>query len=852
MNFGMPMQLGIGPNVTTLVTQPTAPDPFEKSPLNPVNMSRTAARFTRDNAPSSKLLERVRVAAADLAELASVQAGWRFVSEKSNTTIYEMNGAVLPSTVSVASTFGGAGGHASDYYLVKAVTTVQVDVDSMLALLHTHTTEQYSLRMNQIFGKYYQNAVVIDHMSCTTPPAQFVSEDGSLKTFTEDDAYAVNWLALKAAGAMDGAVDFTIASYQDTFQRGARGGLVRLGRTAARDPPRRGDGTDRIMGVHALTSFNFKDVPELPKTKNTRRIHLRNTGFVEEETNDRGVFRLSFLIALTPTATTLKYAKKFDKWLQAMAMCVSNLALQAKPETVTSKKQTWSKSNHCMLCLKGFHAFRRCHHCRFCGDAVCSKCSGFVDVSKLEQVQTLHGTIHPAAMPARSDQFSETRGCSRCIQSLMDGVHTINNSTNESTVDPRRLSNASGRHSGGSSGRGSKHSASCRSNPAILTHDDDVLSLDGSSDRPSSINNSFIAQQRQPPVPGTRNCSDGIMATDDLDSYTSTPASKALPMSILAKPIPVDPKSSLSMSTASTSFSYEEQNMRSSGASHDGHGAAQRYVPSTAFHSSLPPYQRPTTTAQVPVVNDYTFEADVLALSGLAIHTTPPQQPFYDDEVDIDGPPHHLARSMTNMRSTTSMNTRPPRPTVASSSYGSDAQFKYSMVSSKSVHSEPEAELPPAVDPYSHSGGFYGKPSDNTRGTRTGGSHKLLNLSAGPRLNNAPPRHPFQPKMTPPIQQQQQYYQPAPPPPSSSTSSISSHHSVDASGDMISRPQSSAGAGQNDMILLAPPPAPVAKPEPPSTPPAPLSPQFVVFSDSRRESIFVRPDNGLDMIPLKF
>lgn len=383
---------------------PPRHDAFRKSSRHPLSMSRTAANKTTGHAPSTLMLERMHEAAADLAALATTTAGWRFANERNGAMLYEMAGRNLPATVSTARKFGRGAGHSSDYYLVRAVTTVHTGVAAMLDLLHSSTTDEYRLVMRQVFQQYYQNGVTLDKLTCTTPPPFAEDPDagaeGARRSYSEDDAYSVNWLTLKAQaklGNVENNRDFTLVSYQDAFVRHDLGMLDRVGRGTARmraaTPNVQHKG--RLVGVHVLSSVNFQDVPELPIPDCTDRLHFRNSGFVIEETNEPNTFRLSLLLSLLPTRATLKYARKYQRWLQTLASCVGNLAQVLRPEVTLHclSKMTWKQSDHCFMCLKMFRTFRRCHHCRFCGEAVCGACSSMVNMAGYEVMDGSGSTL---------------------------------------------------------------------------------------------------------------------------------------------------------------------------------------------------------------------------------------------------------------------------------------------------------------------------------------------------------------------------------------------------------------------------------------------------------------------------
>ncbi|KAE9308846.1 hypothetical protein PR003_g20651 [Phytophthora rubi] len=119
--------------------------------------------------PSARILERVREDATDLALLATVTThDWKLLSDKNGTQMYEMSGESLSSQVSTVRTFGkGGGGHPSEFYLVRAATTVRTDVNAMLDVLRTSTSEDFRAVMKKIFDKQFESGAVVDSLSCT-------------------------------------------------------------------------------------------------------------------------------------------------------------------------------------------------------------------------------------------------------------------------------------------------------------------------------------------------------------------------------------------------------------------------------------------------------------------------------------------------------------------------------------------------------------------------------------------------------------------------------------------------------------------------------------------------------------
>lgn len=454
--------------------------------------------------PSARILGRVREDATDLALLATTTShDWKLLSDKNDTQLYEMNGESLSSKISTVRTFGkGGGGHPSEFYLVRAATTVRADVNTMLDVLRTSTSEDFRAVMKKIFDKQFENGAVVDSLSCTTPPPFAPSADskdgrGGWQLFSEDDGYSANWLTLRAfskLGGLEGHRDFTMVCYQDVFEQAYLSDkLQRVGRRVARDPqrPQPVQGS-RLIGIHTFSSMNFKDIPELPKSSKTDRLHFRNSGVVIEETEEDAEgpsVRVSLFLSLMPSKLILKevsqsprmrvalsagseVAKKYRKWIQTLALGVTHLAQAAKPAVTMQhlSKMTWTESDHCFLCLKTFRTYRRRHHCRFCGEAVCGSCSGFVDMTEFdvnyegnehvngsqESITVGHRKLDvrmasdgsgrsdkssPNTAGGSTEEFLETRGCNTCVSELQMNLTMLSHAHHRQ--DPSLYSNSS-------------------------------------------------------------------------------------------------------------------------------------------------------------------------------------------------------------------------------------------------------------------------------------------------------------------------------------------------------------------------------------------------------------------------
>lgn len=928
-------------------------DPFAQSPQNPVNMSRTPERFATGHAPSGRVLDKMREASRDLVLLATTPSGWKFLHEKNNTMVYEMNGRALPSGVSTHANFGGSAGKQEDFYVVRGVTTVQSsgdNINAVLDLLLPHFTGEYKTRMREIFGhKTLNNAVVVDGLSCLTPPARAVDNndpDAGEQSFSEDDAYSVNWLSLRQTSGMNDRLrDLTLLSFQDCFEMRGRDALVRRGRTFAREnaTDENQDEDSRLLGVHAMTSINFRDIPELPKSAFSDRVHLRNSGFVIEQTQDPNSFRLSVLLSFLPTKLTLKHMRKFNKWLQQLALSAGNLATMLRRETISSvgamtlqPHAKWKNSDHCFLCLKVFHTFRRCHHCRFCGEAVCNNCSGFVMLPGVHQ--ELERKNSNSSIDMRSyDESSygehqlETRGCLNCIRdvaqcltrkssssiSSMSTTSSMTNTARSAALPPSQSQNQrSYKTLPISQASGSAYSNAPP--PPAPTSPTSIISYDGDDDSvgPSSFssNPQFSSSQYQQQQKATRTLSSvsvGPQIVQPQDDYHQQQQPqypeqlKPSAVAALAKEHQAAGQfqhqlelqeqqqqqmlqaSKLSLSTASSSYtSREDSHLYAS--THDLYASQASSNAST----HAPPLSMSELTGES---FDLSNDPDIMALAGLSIKPSaqepvetkqqrsfeivrnapaPKQQP--EDE------PAHLAASSASVAPRKESSVED----FSASRIGNASSFHFSVRSDASSRSTGMASTMSALA---------AALTQQQMESSQSGEQSLLSQS---QVLAPPPTHAPMPPVAPVPSQQQQQQQPSKPfllqqqelqqhhyehhhhqAPTQDLSSSRvvigkppvalrqppmhhNHHNVRHHSSMASAaaspmvpltygnrrfsgqgPSSSSSASsttssseRNDMIPLAPPPKPES--------------EFVFFSDSKRDSLFVRPSDGSDMIPL--
>ncbi|OWZ23959.1 hypothetical protein PHMEG_0001092 [Phytophthora megakarya] len=320
---------------------------------------------TMEHPPIARILRRVREDATDMAMLVTSTP-----ADNNNCRLYERTGESLPHCISTVATFGAGGGYPSEFYMVRAVTTLESN-----------------------------NCTTIEKATCPAPDLN--------SSYTEDDPYAAKWVMLRSFnkfGGVDSCHDFTMICYQDIFELNPDNTVDRLGvhdgRRAVLDitPPH------RSIGVHTFSSMNFSDTPELLKASESERLHFRNSKFVIETKNEPCSVRVNLFLSLIPNKHILKTVtaslrirvaplqgsslrKKYVKWLQELAACLRNLTKIEKTGLTIKTYEDGVGGEQPLLHL--LQNFWNAYHAALpslpvsAGTqyAVCSASSGFIDMS---------------------------------------------------------------------------------------------------------------------------------------------------------------------------------------------------------------------------------------------------------------------------------------------------------------------------------------------------------------------------------------------------------------------------------------------------------------------------------------
>lgn len=237
-----------------------------------------------------------------------------------------------------------------DCYTMKASTTTGVSLIDIMCFLRMGDTAVMRDVMGELFGSLFLDAVVL-HRS-----------NGSFLTGYQ--SMSVNWMALQSSKPHLQHRDYTFLRYGDIIEK-----LVKV------------DGVTKTkrIGVSIWESVELDGCAPLPTSQNIERLRLRRCGFVVEELEHAAGVRISFSLS-EPHSGRTTVSELTRLWMMKMVSCIVEIPTAIVTRALASqilltKKQLQKDGSKCNICYKAFSMLRRKHHCRFCGDLVCSKCS---------------------------------------------------------------------------------------------------------------------------------------------------------------------------------------------------------------------------------------------------------------------------------------------------------------------------------------------------------------------------------------------------------------------------------------------------------------------------------------------
>lgn len=246
-----------------------------------------------------------------------------------------------------------------EFFTMKGVSHVNAPLDEVMDLLRMDTTPKLRETMGEIFGTLFLDGVALY----------------KAKDTRKNESLSIGWTALQAAKPHLPHRDYVFLRYADVFEK--HGDHAQSYHS---------NGTGLYVGASIWESVELDGCDPLPASQNVARMRMRRCGVVVEETNAAEGLRISFYFSEAhPGRAAVSAITK--AWMTKVVSCAADIAnvviaraLATQP--VLRKDQFVKDGVNCFICIKAFSMFRRKHHCRVCGDVVCSKCS---EVKNLKQ-----------------------------------------------------------------------------------------------------------------------------------------------------------------------------------------------------------------------------------------------------------------------------------------------------------------------------------------------------------------------------------------------------------------------------------------------------------------------------------
>ncbi|GAB9466103.1 Lateral signaling target protein 2 [Globisporangium polare] len=311
-----------------------------------------------------------------------------------------------------------------EFFTMKGVTTVNAPLEEVMALLRMDSTAKLRQVMGDIFGTLFLDGVVLHRA----------------KETRKNESLSVNWTALQSSKPHLPHRDYVFLRYGDVFEKPSEHGNSY-----------HSNGSGLYVGASIWESIELDGCDPLPSSQNVVRLRMRRCGIVVEETNSEAGLRISFFLSEAhPGRAAVSTLTR--GWMTKLVSCTSEIAnviiaRALASQALLSKNQFIKDGVNCFICVKTFSMFRRKHHCRVCGDVVCSKCS---EVKNLKQ----------------SGVTKEIRVCQQCRNSSTASIRS-------SGSDSRTL------RSGASKPSFSNYSMA--SSDASQSYDEDTSTYNGST-----------------------------------------------------------------------------------------------------------------------------------------------------------------------------------------------------------------------------------------------------------------------------------------------------------------------------------------------------------------------------------
>ncbi|DAZ96778.1 TPA: hypothetical protein N0F65_005776 [Lagenidium giganteum] len=241
-----------------------------------------------------------------------------------------------------------------EFYTMKGVSTVNAPLSEVMQMLRMDSTAKLRDIMGEVFGTLFLDGVVL-----------YKAKDDPSRM---NESLSVNWTALQSSKPHLPHRDYVFLRYGDIFEKNAEHGSMY-----------QSNGSGLYIGASIWESIELDGCAPLPASANVVRLRFRRCGIVVEETNADDGLKISFYLSESHPgrASVSSLTKAWMLKMVSVAAEISNtvVARALASQNILTKKQFVKDGICCFICVKAFSMFRRKHHCRVCGDVVCSKCS---------------------------------------------------------------------------------------------------------------------------------------------------------------------------------------------------------------------------------------------------------------------------------------------------------------------------------------------------------------------------------------------------------------------------------------------------------------------------------------------
>lgn len=302
--------------------------------------------------------------------LKSPEAEWSFLADKNGVHLSEdrQKGGVI--------------------YSIRASTTVQASLDDVMDMFLATTTNEFRLLMRMQLRDLFLDGAVL-----------YQSDQ------SDTESLSIKWFALKNKSPLAPNQDFCVLEYAGIIP----GNLV-------------GEASETQVGICLYESIDQDECPSLWESHKLERSSISNCGYLFYPRQE-GVIEAQFFCSIRQPQGVRTKRRANRVILQSWAESLGNIQESINTKRI-SRLLAKSKANSnwvsdsdrqcCRICLKTFSNMRRKHHCRACGEVICSKCSTFNAVNLpsigLTSLRLCRSCMDGDEKGNESNHFMETLG----------------------------------------------------------------------------------------------------------------------------------------------------------------------------------------------------------------------------------------------------------------------------------------------------------------------------------------------------------------------------------------------------------------------------------------------------------